>query len=293
MNKIDLRQVRLRIGALIVVACAAAISFMSSRDLAVMAHFGWLSWLFPVCLDAVAAVALDIWIRRTAAQRIAGWLGMTAITLSTASNAADHYLSTGMVLAAVLGVVPPAMLAWLLLVLHKHATPVPVTHPVSVPGGLVHAPGPDPAAVPVPVPQDQIIAEYQPVPVPREMVPEMRYSVPASAPITPVPVTREDRPVPPETDAEKTMTMPIIGRKVGEPGETRTKVQPAVRKASASATAKPRLVSVPVGHSNEELAAKLAETGAVPPRREIMRQFGIGTGRATTIARRAEELIAS
>lgn len=289
MKKIDIRRLRLRLGAFIVVACTGAISFMSSRDLADMAHFGWLSWLFPVCLDAVAAVALDIWMRRSGAQRIAGWLGMTAIVLSTASNAADHYLSTGLVLAAVLGVAPPAMLAWMLLALHKHAAPMAGT-----------------AAPAVPL---------------APLVPEIRYPSTSTAPITPVPDSHEwigasgsryqtaDRPVPqpapvptaqdqepasystvapPETDSEKTLVMAPIGRKVSEPGETRTKAVPA--------RTKNHLVSMPVGRATEanaDLAKQLAEEGTVPARRQIMTRFGVGTGRATTIARLAEELIAS
>lgn len=277
------KTVRLRAGAFIVVACAAAISFTSSKDLAVMAKFGWLAWLFPVCLDAVAAVALDIWIRHSAAQRIAGWLGMAAIMLSTASNGADHYLSTGMVLAAVLGVVPPAMLAWMLLVLHRHAAPVVLLD------GLARG-----TTEPVPVVPERSVPTYS---VP--LVPVEPTSTTVAPQDQPVPITiprgpiEYRSPVPPETDAEKTMVMAPIGRKVTEPGETRTKVVPATRTTTSSTA---RLASVPTGRaleSNQDLAKKIAETGTVPARRELMKTYGIGTGRATAIQRLAEEMIAS
>lgn len=276
------KTVRLRAGAFIVVACAAAISFMSSRDLANMAHFGWLSWLFPVCLDAVAAVALDIWMRHTGAQRIAGWLGMAAITLSTASNGADHYLSTGMVLAAILGVVPPAMLAWMLLVLHRHAAPVaPVIPEIRYP-----EPGAAPTTV---VPRAASTTPGEWVSTGTDAAPDDR-PVPITIPRGPI---EYRNPAPPETDAEKTIVMAPIGRKVTEPGETRTKVVPATRTTKSSTA---RLASVPTGRaleSNQDLAKKIAETGAVPARRELMKTYGIGTGRATAIQRLAEEMIAS
>lgn len=281
MKKIDIKRVRLRLGAFIVVACTGAISFMSSRDLAWMAHFGWLSWLFPVCLDAVAAVALDIWMRRSGAQRISGWLGMTAIMLSTASNAADHYLSTGLVLAAVLGVVPPAMLAWMLLALHKHVAPQAGTTVELAPAVPVV---PIEAVVPL-VPQYQPVPAEPVVPVSQDHHETRTSAVPIVLPRGPITYPTV---APPETDNEKTVVMAPIGRKVSEPGETRTKVVPAARRNG--------LVSMPVGRgteANADLAKELAAEGAVPARRQIMTRFGVGTGRATTIARIAEELMSA
>jgi hypothetical protein len=114
---------RIRVLALITVGATAWISFSSSQDLAIRAGFGLRAWAFPICLDAVAAFSTDIWMRRTAAQRAAGALALTSIGLSLASNVADHYLVAGTALAALLGGIAPAMLAWMLLVLHKHGQP--------------------------------------------------------------------------------------------------------------------------------------------------------------------------
>jgi hypothetical protein len=82
---------RLRLFATLPVASAAVISFESVRHLAEIAGFGPLSWLFPLTLDAAVAFGTDLWI------------------------------STRSVLAAVLGAIPPAILAAMLSVLHRHA----------------------------------------------------------------------------------------------------------------------------------------------------------------------------
>jgi hypothetical protein len=115
-----LRRTRLRVLAFITVAATATISFTSVQHLAASAGFGWLAWLFPLVVDAVAAFGMDVWMRRSGAQRSAGALALSAIGLSLAANVADHYLATGLVLAALLGAIPPIMLAWLLLTLHRH-----------------------------------------------------------------------------------------------------------------------------------------------------------------------------
>lgn len=99
---------------------------MSTRNLAERFGFGPLSWLYPLCLDAVAAVGMDLWMSNSRAQRPAKWLALSAVTLSLAANVAD-WMFTG-IGAAVLGAVPPVMLAALLLTMHRHgstAAPTP------------------------------------------------------------------------------------------------------------------------------------------------------------------------
>lgn len=116
---------RLRILAVITVMSTGIISFGSIEHLA-SSHdggFTWMSWLFPLCLDAVAAVGVDLWLTRSKAWRGASVLALSAIAMSLAANTADHWLTTHTVLAGILGAVPPAMLAALLIVLHRHSTP--------------------------------------------------------------------------------------------------------------------------------------------------------------------------
>jgi hypothetical protein len=114
------QQVRLRIMAAATIGCDAVFSYVSTRNLAERFGFGWLSWLFPLCLDATAAVGMELWLSRSPAQRPAKWLAMSAIALSLAANMTDWYLAQNNWGSAVLGAVPPAMLAAQLLVLHKH-----------------------------------------------------------------------------------------------------------------------------------------------------------------------------
>jgi hypothetical protein len=134
---------RLRIFAALTIGSAAAISFDSIRHLAEVAGFGPLSWLFPLTLDAVAAYGMDLWVRRSVAAGPAKWLALAAIFGSLVANVADHYLTQRSVLGGILGAVPPAMLAALLAVAHKHAsgtadqtadrwTAGPLDHPVPI-----------------------------------------------------------------------------------------------------------------------------------------------------------------
>jgi hypothetical protein len=113
---------RLRIFAAMTIASTAIISFISIKHLAEYAGFGEFSWLFPLTLDAVAAFGMDLWVRQSPAWRQARALALVAILGSLAANITDHWVSTGAVLPAVLGAVPPAFLAALLAVLHKHAS---------------------------------------------------------------------------------------------------------------------------------------------------------------------------
>jgi hypothetical protein len=113
---------RLRIFAAITIASAAVISFESLKHLAEYAGFGHFAWLFPATLDAVAAFGMDLWVTRSPAWKQARALALAAIGGSLVGNIADHWISQGTILPAVLGAVPPGMLAALLAVLHRHAS---------------------------------------------------------------------------------------------------------------------------------------------------------------------------
>lgn len=122
MNLPAMSVLRLRLFAGLTIAAAAAISFESIRHLAVIAGFGPLAILFPLTLDAVAAYGMDLWVRRSPAATQAKWLALAAIGGSLVANVVDHWLTQRAVLGAVLGAVPPGMLAALLAVAHKHGT---------------------------------------------------------------------------------------------------------------------------------------------------------------------------
>src|SRR6185436_12223151 len=123
---------RIRVLAFVTIAVTAVISFSSLRNLAERAGFHDLAWLFPACLDAVAALG--------------------AIALSTAGNIFDWSIRAKLDhidplwLAPALGAIPPIGLASLLLVLHRHsAKPVPPSVPTSMrhePSGTVTEPIP-------------------------------------------------------------------------------------------------------------------------------------------------------
>ncbi|MGB3439488.1 MAG: DUF2637 domain-containing protein [Actinophytocola sp.] len=110
---------RLRLMAFITIADTGLISYVSTRNLAERWGFGSLSWLYPLCLDAVAAVGMDLWMSGSPAKRAAARLTLAAVGLSLAANIADWlYVGIG---AAALGAVPPLMLAALLLTMHVHS----------------------------------------------------------------------------------------------------------------------------------------------------------------------------
>lgn len=140
------QHVRLRLMAFITIADTGLISYVSTRNLAERWGFGSLSWLYPLCLDAVAAVGMDLWMSGSAAKRAAARLTLAAVALSLAANIADWlYVGIG---AAVLGAVPPLILAALLLTMHVHSagTTARDEH---------QPPTPDARAVPPPVNQDR------------------------------------------------------------------------------------------------------------------------------------------
>lgn len=119
------QHVRIRVLAFTTIAVTAVISFSSLRNLAELAGFGQLGWLFPVCLDAVAALGMDLWLSDSPARRGARTLALAAIAMSTAGNIGDWGIrskvwSAPIWLAPALGAIPPLGLASLLLVLHRH-----------------------------------------------------------------------------------------------------------------------------------------------------------------------------
>lgn len=121
---------RIRILASITIAVTAVISFSSLRNLADRAGWGDLSWLFPVCLDAVAALAVELWLSNSPARRGARLLALSAIVLSTVGNVFDWGIRSNLWpvpvwLAPALGAVPPVGLGFLLLVLHVHTRSTP------------------------------------------------------------------------------------------------------------------------------------------------------------------------
>ncbi len=64
--------------AVITIVDTGVISFVSTRNLAERFGFGPLLWLYPLCLDAVAAVGMDLWMSDSQAQRLAKWLALSA-----------------------------------------------------------------------------------------------------------------------------------------------------------------------------------------------------------------------
>jgi hypothetical protein len=109
----------------ITIGVAAIVSFTSIQSLALHAGFGWRSWMYPLLIDAVAAAGYEVWMTRSRARRPAIVLALFAVTLSLIANVSDWWITQGTYEAAVLGAVPPAMLAALLFVVHRH-TPVQV-----------------------------------------------------------------------------------------------------------------------------------------------------------------------
>lgn len=150
----------------LIVGGAAVLSFNSSRDLADACGFhDWLSWVWPVCLDAVAYTATRIWLSRNtddSTRLYARRLALSGISLSLAANGLDLFLSVekmapiwGVVL--LVGAIPPAMLAAVIHMLvmrrgltahraKKTATPKTTTpKPVKTPTPAL-PPAPEPVA---------------------------------------------------------------------------------------------------------------------------------------------------
>lgn len=158
------RNVRLRLFAAIVVVATAAWSFASLRDLAAQLGFGRLSSLFPLCVDAVAALGMDVWMSRSAAWRDGRNLAVGAVLVSVAGNVAHWMITLMDSRSAVLSSVPPLMLAATLLVLHRHGAPVGTSVPTAQAAPVAPAVAPSQTVAPVPVAPK---TNGHPVPMPR------------------------------------------------------------------------------------------------------------------------------
>lgn len=250
-------QLRLRAFAAVTITSAAVISFDSIRHLATVYGFAELSWMFPLTLDAVAAFGMDLWIRESAAMRSARALALVAIGLSLVSNVADHWLSQRSVLAALLGAVPPAMLAALLAVLHRHQA------------GPHVAPDHGPLAGP---------AEFGPPTV--SLVDDAdRITVPASI------VFRPFGPVPPPTLVPDRVLTPLSDQTDHvEPVRT-----PPVQRKRVAAVRTVRVAGSNrrSGTGDTDIKAWVRDQANLPTKQDIMDRFSVGSGRALKLRKEA------
>jgi Protein of unknown function (DUF2637) len=109
-----------RLLVLIVIAVATVWSFDALRNLAHFLGFGKLSWMFPLCIDAVAAIGMDYWMTRSPAWRGGRLMALAAIGVSTAGNATDWLLRNVHPLAPLFGIIPPLALAWVMGIWHRN-----------------------------------------------------------------------------------------------------------------------------------------------------------------------------
>jgi hypothetical protein len=100
---------------------AATWSFVTLNNLAQFLGFGPLSWMFPLCIDAMAALGMDYWMTRSPAWRAGRVMALTAIGVSIAGNVSDWLLRGVSPLAALFGVIPPAALGAVLGIAHRNA----------------------------------------------------------------------------------------------------------------------------------------------------------------------------
>lgn len=170
----------------LIVGGAAVLSFNSSRDLADMCGFnGWLSWVWPVCLDAVAYTSTRIWLSRTTDNDTRGYarrLALIAISLSLGANGLDLFLNVeklapvwGVVL--LVGAIPPATLAAVIhmLVMRRGLTTTRKARAVKT-----TTPAPKPKVTPVvPAPAETpALPDATPAPEPLASVTEMTAPAP-------------------------------------------------------------------------------------------------------------------
>lgn len=102
-------------------AVAAIWSFDTLTNLALHLGFGELSWMFPLTIDAVAALGMDYWMTRSPAWRFGRVMAFVAIGVSIVGNVADWILRDSAWYAALFGVIPPAALAAVLGIMHRNA----------------------------------------------------------------------------------------------------------------------------------------------------------------------------
>jgi hypothetical protein len=213
---------------LVVVVVAAVWSFEALSNLARHVGFGPLSWMFPLCIDAVAAIGMDYWMTRSPAWKAGRAMAMSAIIVSTAGNVVDWALRDVHELAVIFGAIPPAALAWVLGIMHRNARGMEELAAWLAAEQAWHT---------------EQEAERERERAEREARQAARRQVKAE---------RVDRP--------KRNTPKLI-----QPDATVTELSPAKR-------------------GDDALAARLAEIvrqhGEVPPKREIMATFNVGSDRA-------------
>jgi hypothetical protein len=253
---------RLRIFAALTVASAAVISFVSIKHLAEYAGFGEFSWLFPLTLDAVAAFGMDLWVTHSPAWKRARALALTAIIGSLIANITDHWLSTGTVLPAVLGAVPPGMLAALLAVLHQHAS-----------GSTANRAGPDPAV------RDAIWSSLSQGPRHRSvgtgpqtyMVPVRLWSLNPAA----------------------ILQGPAVGPMLRDRLAVQRKPRPVRSEVAALPVRSATLAPRSVGPEDDVLVKSIRDTwhssGCWPSKRVVMEAHSVGSGRALRLLALAKE----
>ncbi|WP_431428890.1 DUF2637 domain-containing protein [Actinophytocola sp.] len=231
--------------AFVTIADTGVISYISTKNLAERWGFGALSWLYPLCLDAVAAVGMDLWMSNSPAKRAAACLSLSAVGLSLAANVADWlYVGPG---AAVLGAVPPLMLAALLLTMHRHAAH---TTPSSTPS---LAAGTGPASV---------------------------APVPAAVPVTgAVDIDAEAPPTVPDPNAQPAAAEPTGGR------TARTTSLRNRKAPSSDRPRQPRKGPQPDVSDHEVIKAlrEREQQGEPLSRRSVMAEYRMGTPRATRL----------
>jgi hypothetical protein len=238
---------RLRTFAALTIASAAVVSFDSIKHLAEYAGFpGWLPWLFPLTLDAVAAYGMDLWVQRSPAWKQARALALAAIFGSLLANIADHWLTARTVLPAVLGAVPPAMLAALLAVAHRHAS-----------GTATRTAGPDPAV------RDAVWSTLPQAP---------RWTAPGPA-VYVVP----DRLLVPDQTADQVVPVAQTGTGlavVPDRAPVQRRRSSAARKVAGTTQRTARL------HSDDEVRTWIKEQTERPTKQTVIDRFGMGSSKA-------------
>ncbi|MFL6125495.1 DUF2637 domain-containing protein [Actinophytocola sp.] len=262
--------------AFITIADTGLISYVSTRNLAERWGFGALSWLYPLCLDAVAAVGMDLWMSNSPAKRAAKWLALFAVALSLAANVVDWlYIGPG---AAVLGAVPPLMLAALLLTLHRHGA------------HTAHTPTRTSISTTEQAPRDHPDTDTDTM------------SGPVADTVVPVPVSdptaRPDQPHP--TDQSPFTEHPdlvsatdVAGSPVPEPPPDPVPVpRPSPRRSRKGSKARGSRKGPRPSVPDDVVVAALrehAQNGDPLPRRRVMAMFNMGTSRADRLLAEARD----